>query len=133
NAIDFSRGWAPGLKRLLAKLERDNVPKNVAFSPDAVRQWWANAFNVDEGTSVGPEVHFSNWFRIQLPQTIYKHTLIGLMADQDPEFPFPVAFRNGLVTFAPAVDVQPYIGTLRVQATVSIPTQDFLADDDYTV
>lgn len=133
NAIDFSRGWAPGLKQLIAKLEKDQVPKNPAFGPDAVRQWWANAFNVEQGTATGPEVHTSNWFRIELPPTVYKHTLIGLMADKEPEFPFPATFRNAIVTFAPAAVVEHHAGGLKVQATVPIKTSDYLNDADFKV
>lgn len=129
NAIDFSQGWAPGLRQLVAKLERDGVPKSAAFGPGAVRQWWENAYHADEGTSLAEEVHFSNWFRVELPPTIYKHTLIGL-ADPEPAFPFPAKFRNGLVTFASAADLVPHLGTLRVQASVAVPTREFLFDDD---
>jgi len=132
NAIDFSRGWAPGLRQLVAKLEKDGVPKNAAFGPDAVREWWANAFSVEQGTASGPEVHTSNWFRIELPPVLYKHSLIGLMADREPEFPFPAVFRGGIITFAPATDVESHAGGLKVQATVSLRTSDYLNDADVT-
>ena len=133
NAIDFSLGWAPGLKQLVAKLEKDRVPKNAAFGPDAVRAWWTNAFNVEQGTANGSETHTSNWFRIQLPETIYKHTLIGLLSEQEPEFPFPATFRNAIITFAPAADVERHAGGLKVQATVPIKTSDYLNDSDLKV
>lgn len=133
NAIDFSLGWAPGLKQLVAKLEKDRVPKNAAFGPDAVRAWWTNAFNVEQGTANGSETHTSNWFRIQLPETIYKHTLIGLLSEKEPEFPFPATFRNAIITFAPAADVERHAGGLKVQATVPIKTSDYLNDSDFKV
>lgn len=131
NAIDFCEGWAPGLKQLVAKLEKDNVPKNPAFGPDAVRQWWQGAFNVEAGTTAADEAHLSNWFSIQLPLTVYTHTLIGLIDGAEPMFPFPAKFRYGLVTFAPAVDLVPFLGTLRIQSTTSVPLRDFMVDEDW--
>ncbi len=133
NAIDFSRGWAPGLKQLVAKLEKDEVPKNPSCGPDAVRQWWENAFNVEEGTTSAQEVHLSNWFPVQLPPTVYTHAVIGLMDGEEPTFPFPTKFRNGILTFAPAADVEPCLGTLRIQSTVGVPTQQFLSDEDWKI
>lgn len=133
NAIDFSRGWAGGLKTLVGKLEKDGVPKNAAFGPDTVREWWANAFNVEQGTAIGPECHTSNWFRIELPTALYKHTLIGLVTNNEPEFPFPSTFRNAIITFAPAADVERHAGGLKVQATVPIKTSDYLNDADVRV
>jgi hypothetical protein len=35
-AIDLSKRWAEGLKQLVAKLEKDGVPKNPRFNRDAV-------------------------------------------------------------------------------------------------
>lgn len=133
NAIDFSRGWAPGLKQLVAKLEKDRVPKNPLFGPHAVRQWWDNAFNVEEGTTSADEIHLSNWFQVQLPPTVYTHAVIGLMDGEEPTFPFPTSFRNGIVTFAPAADVEPCLGTLRIQSTVGTPTREFLSDEDWKI
>ncbi len=40
NAIDFHEGWAPGLGRILEKLELDGVQKDDRFSPDSVASWW---------------------------------------------------------------------------------------------
>ena len=133
NAIDFSRGWAPGLKRLITKLEKDEVPKDPSFGPDAVRQWWENAYNAEEGITSIEEVHLSNWFSVQLPPTVYTHAVIGLMEVEELTFPFPTRFRNGIVTFAPAADVEPYLGKLRIQSTVGVPTREFLSDDEWAI
>ncbi len=121
-AIDFSKSWADGLKQLLAKLKKEAVPTNPRFNRDAVRTWWESEFSVNEGTSDAEEIHYSNWFNITLPDNVYVHTLFGLF-EKDPEFPFPTKFRNGIVTFAPAADLQPFLGTLRVQSTVAIPRE----------
>lgn len=131
NAIDFSKGWAAGLRQLIAKLEKDAVPKNPSFGPDAVRQWWENAFNVEEGTTSAEEVHLSNWFPVGLPPTVYTHAVIGLLDREEPSFPFPTKFRNGIVTFAPAADVEPWLGTLRIQSTVAVPTRELLSNEDW--
>ena len=55
------------------------------------------------------------------------------MDGEEPTFPFPTKFRNGIVTFAPAADVEPCLGTLRIQSTVGVPTQDFLSDEDWKI
>ena len=129
-AIDFLNSWANGLKQLVAKLEKEGVPTDPRFSFDAVRKWWEAEYSVDEGTTDAEEVHYSNWFQIELPDHVYVHTLLGLY-DKDPEFPFPTKFRNGIVTFAPAADMQPFLGTLRVQSTVATPTAEFMNDEDH--
>lgn len=129
-SVDFSKSWATGLKQLVAKLEKEHVPKDPRFNFDAVRTWWEGEFNVEAGTSDGEEVHYSNWFDVRLPEKIYVHTLVGLF-QTDPAFPFPAKFRNGLVTFAPASDLPAYLGTLRVQSTVAIPLADFMNDQDW--
>lgn len=129
NAVDFSESWATGLKQLIAKLEKDQTPKDARFGPDTVRAWWENETATGSGLSESDESHFSNWFRIRLPDHIYVHTIGGLFAG-DPEFGFPTLFRKGLLTFAPAEDLAAGLGTLHVQATVKIPTREFLHDGD---
>ena len=129
-AIDFSNSWAEGLKQLIEKLQKEEVPKNPRFNRDAVRIWWESEFNVNEGTTDAEEIHYSNWFDIKIPENVYVHTLFGLF-EKEPEFPFPSKFRNGVVTFAPAEDLEPFLGTLKVQSTVKIPTREFMNSDDY--
>lgn len=58
-SVDFSRSWADGLKQLVAKLEKDAVPKDPRFNFDAVRKWWEAEFSVNEGTIDAEEVHHS--------------------------------------------------------------------------
>lgn len=135
NAVDFSTGWATGLKQLVAKLEKDHTPKDARFGPGAVTAWWEHEAANASGLGEADEPHLSNWFRIQLPQQIYIHTLGGLFAG-DPIFEFPTLFRNGLfqnglLTFAPAADLTAGLGTLQVQATVQVPTNDFLNASDH--
>lgn len=130
NAIDFSTGWAGGLKQLVGKLEKDRVPKHPNFGPNAVRTWWENSLASENGLVSEPDIHLSNWFRVQLPEHIYVHKLMGLYGG-DPEFTFPTKPKqNGLVTFAPASDLKEGLGTLQVQATVKIPTNEFLHQGD---
>lgn len=44
NAVNFSQGWAPGLARLLQRLEEDGVPKKSDFSPQTVSDYWRKSF-----------------------------------------------------------------------------------------
>jgi hypothetical protein len=135
NAVDFANGWAQGLKQLVAKLEKDGVPKDPRFSPDAVRQWWENTFAAESGTAVADELHVSNWFRVRLPDNIHIHRLMGLWGGE-PAFSFPTKYltsldRNGLLTFAPASDLTVGLGSLKVESTVTIPTRTFLTEGEW--
>lgn len=76
NAIDFSKGWAPGLNTLLAKLERDHIPHHPHFSPSSVATWWKNAGNDAPSVTETSEIYYSNWFAINLlPDSVHLHTV----------------------------------------------------------
>jgi hypothetical protein len=35
-------------------MDEDAIQRDTRFGPNAVRQWWANAFNVEDGVSTNP-------------------------------------------------------------------------------
>ncbi len=133
NAIPFNQSWAKGLKALLNKLEQDNIPKSVKFTPSAVASWWRTQFSADEGLLNQPEENLSDWFPIRaLPQNIYFHTLQKLEAGKlevqdDPPYP---AFQHNqyLVSFAQSEDFVGKLGDfISLDNAHSFSIQDFLA------
>ncbi len=133
NAIPFDTGWAGGLGRLLAKLEKDGVPKHPAFGPGAVAAWWRSRRNVDAGVVVDrSEPYLSNWFPIgDLPGEIRLHHLAryGGGTTEVGDLPYP-AVKHGsyLISFAVAEELEPAISqpTYLVSST-SCPLDAFLA------
>ena len=131
NVIEFGGSWAAGLKQLLKKLAAEGVPKSAASGPDVVRQWWGREFAADTGVTEEPEVHYSNWFPIELPKRIYRYSSIGLVNEhEDPEWSFPTRWHDyRLVTFASAADVEPGLGSLKIQHAEQRETALFLSEE----
>ncbi len=83
NAIDFSSSWALGLKALVEKLAKDDVPKDPRFSPSAVASWWNTRFDPTQIVRPEPQKYVSNWFVLKsLPEQIRVHEIPGV---KDPE------------------------------------------------
>ena len=128
NAVEFT-DWAAGLKQLLKKLEEDSVPRSPFGGPEIVRRWWEREFTADNGVTNEPEVHYSNWFRVQLPDRFYRHSFMGLM-DREPAWSFPTCYQAlRLQTFAPAAEVTPGLGTLKIHQTETFETPLFLSEE----
>ena len=53
NAIDFSAGWATGLKQLLQEFEADAVPRDATPGPAAVRQWCVEEQACQRSSTIG--------------------------------------------------------------------------------
>ena len=129
NVIEFS-DWAAGLKQLCKKLAADNVPRSPFSGPETVRGWWEREFAADNGVSKEPEIHYSNWFSVQLPSRIYRHSAIGLL-DREPRWAFPTRWHElRLVTFASALETLPGLGSLRLDRTQDLNTADFLSEEN---
>jgi hypothetical protein len=114
NTVPCAKSWGVGLARLLEKLEKDGVPKDLKFNRTAVNDWWRTQFSAEQGLSKEPEEYLSNWFPITLPKCIYFHCLsrksIGLL-EVPPTLPYP-AVQEGifLITFAEATDFEGKLG-----------------------
>lgn len=132
NAIAFDRGWAHGLKALLEKLKRDQIPKSQQITPEIVAAWWRQHYSADQGIINEPDEYISNWFPIQkMPAEIFFHVLrrssIGKLALPD-EPPYP-SFNEGefLISFAAAEDFQPFLGdSLVLERTLRFQLCEFL-------
>ncbi len=129
NVIEFSANWASGLKQLCRKFEADGVPRSLPGGPDVVRRWWEREFAVDSGVDDTPELHYSNWFPLQLTDRIYRYSPIGLV-DPEPQLPFPIRWHEGrLVTFASRSEVEQSLGSLRIQDVEAFKTMSFLSEE----
>jgi hypothetical protein len=107
----------------IAKLEKEAVPKDPQFNFDAVRQWWERASTSMRAPSTATRCTTRTGSTSSCRRR-FLCTLVGLY-EKEPEFSFPTKFRNGIVTFAPAADLRPHLGTLSIQSTVAIPTAEF--------
>ncbi|MDP9471405.1 MAG: toll/interleukin-1 receptor domain-containing protein [Chloroflexota bacterium] len=132
NAVSFTNGWAPGLGRLIEKLEEDGVPKNVAFSPTAVSEWWRSYRGAAEGVVRRQEEYLTNWFSLEpLPATIHFHHLArygGGITELPRNLPYPAAKHGAyLISFAPVEELRAaIIEPDRLVSSESCPLATFI-------
>ena len=70
--IVFSENWAEGLKQLLKKLEKDNVPKNVDIKESTFSEWYENEYISDCSIVDKHELYYTSWWQIlEMPQQFY--------------------------------------------------------------
>jgi hypothetical protein len=71
NQFRFDESWAQGLKKLIIKLFKDNVPKNEKLSL-TINDWLKNKFSTNTGILKKDETFYSNWLGIDnYPTNIY--------------------------------------------------------------
>jgi hypothetical protein len=72
--IQFQNSWAHGVKALLRKLVKDNVPKTTQANPLSAAQWYFNRFATTNTVNDQSETFYSNWVALpHLPRTLYLH------------------------------------------------------------
>ena len=112
NAIDFSAGWANGLRQLVTKLELDRVAKDPKFSPSSVAAWWSESGAPGHSVLHTPDEYSSNWFAIEsLPGVLYLHSVPRFVTFEElTSFPFPFRKVGSLVVcFASADEVNRHL------------------------
>src|SRR5437867_6359516 len=115
-AINFMPSWARGLHDLLRKLEDDKIPKKSGFTPDAVTQWWREAYSSTDGVETAEEELLSNWFSAALPERLFLHhvsrTTTGKIdiAPEDYDYPAVKCTDLSFLTFAEASDFAKSLG-----------------------
>lgn len=131
NAIDFSKGWAPGLAKLLELLAEDATPRRADNERGAVTDFWRSCYPAQEGVSQEPQAYTSNWFPLEaLPATLNFHK-IGLTSQKIDigKFDYPTE-RNGeyLLSFASAAALgsEPGLRRLRIADTKPVAVEQFL-------
>jgi len=114
NAVPFRDGWHAGLAQLLAKLERDGVAKRSSFGPTAVASWWRQRAHAQHTVLRQPEMVVTNLFELR-PAELYFHKLAVDLRDapiEEASIPYPAErFGDHLVSFAPAADLSPRLGS----------------------
>jgi hypothetical protein len=124
NAIPFHSGWHDGLTQLLAKLERDGVARRPAFGPPAVASWWRERASAQHAILQAPEMVATNLYELR-PADLFFHKLAVDLQDapiEEGSIPYPAErFGNHLVSFAPAADLAPQLGTgMRIVDSVGV-------------
>lgn len=76
--IQFQNSWAQGLKSLLLKLKKDNVPKSNENTPLSAAQWYLNRFATTNTVVKKQETFYSNWIALpNLPDSLFLHEYIN--------------------------------------------------------
>lgn len=110
HAVSFNPNWAPGLARVLERLEKDGIPKGAASGPSAVAAWWRATRGSNKGVLQQPERLASNLFLARSLPPLLLHEIefrvrpeLGPGAVSLPDLPVP-GFLHGnfVVSFAPA-------------------------------
>lgn len=124
-SISFT-SWPTGLRQLLKILERDNVNKNVSFTPNAVSQWWQNYKSVDSVISDATELLFSNWYPIvSYPQCLHLHHILNMPKNGDL-VPFAIPFKQYLLSFVEKEELHRCISNLKIGETEEININEIM-------
>ncbi len=69
-AASFREGWPKGLAQILARLEKDNVPR-TGPGPSGIASWWRHRNGALVGVRAVPQTCPTNWYLIRsLPETL---------------------------------------------------------------
>ncbi len=72
NHIPFADNWAVGLKQLLRKLEKDEVPKNIGANESSFSEWYENEYSSNITVKSEKRLYYSSWWGFRnLPKTFY--------------------------------------------------------------
>jgi hypothetical protein len=72
--IQFQVSWAHGLRALLKKLYKDEVPKSTESTPLSAAHWYFSRNAATSSTLKKTEVFYSNWLALpSLPKSLYFH------------------------------------------------------------
>lgn len=101
-SIPFTNNWAEGLKQLVDKLEKENIPKFAHINSAYVNQWWENERFSAQNFLDKPEKYTSNWLPItSLPENLYFHNFhIKDYWKSDAQHCPCRLYKDYLVTFA---------------------------------
>lgn len=138
NIMRFEFGWAEGLRRLLALLEREGAPKSAASGANTVMDWYTRSIEADRKPVRTTDSYLSNWFRLTLPKWLFAHRFRGpsdTLEKLAKAFPHP--FRvvgDRLLTFAAAHEVVMALGNDFDEAGLAVlETRTFSSDGNETL
>lgn len=137
NAIDFASQWATGLQQLLEKFDRDRIPVDARFTPNAVAQWWKTNVRADQGLASKPELYVSNLLPSQCePNHIQIYVLDSpprsVRPTPIPDAPHPTIISGrSIITFAQWNEIKdiPFLEEPKMSSTYTVRMADFLAGE----
>jgi hypothetical protein len=72
NHIPFNENWADGLKQLLKKLEKDDVPTVTDINESSFSEWYENEYISNCSIIDKSELFYTSWWQIaKMPQQFY--------------------------------------------------------------
>lgn len=134
NIIDFSPGWANGLRQLLEVLERDGVPHTQEDAVAETSAWFARMAAGPHSIEAGTQTLLSNWAEITgLPDTLHffrvpvkQNKVLGTFEG----FAYPVyPFGDMIATFANEDEVNSGLSQFQKAMNAhDVPLKAILAD-----
>jgi hypothetical protein len=129
NHFRFDKSWDAALKKLVRKLEIDQVPRS-APGPLSIREWLRNEHNTTLGVEHGAyERHYTNWVRIHHlgKQKFWFHefandTQAGAVAQAMPSLP---AIRHGRFVVSFSEHLPELSGTIGFVSSSINPKRSF--------
>ncbi|MFN3165774.1 MAG: toll/interleukin-1 receptor domain-containing protein [Phycisphaeraceae bacterium] len=103
NALNFTSGWAEGLRDLFKTLEDDAIPRPEQSGASSVASWW-NSNRLNHGiVQQKPETLWSNWFLVKnMPRSLWMWNVPETVKLPDT-FPYPTyRHKSKLLSFADA-------------------------------
>ena len=74
NHIPFNNSWADGLKQLLKKLEKDNIPCNLDNQKSSFSEWYENEYISNCSIISQEERYYTSWWSIaKMPNKFYMY------------------------------------------------------------
>ncbi|MHA6345371.1 toll/interleukin-1 receptor domain-containing protein [Roseivivax sp. CAU 1761] len=133
NVMRFDFGWAEGLRRLLALLEREAAPKSPVTNASTVMDWYTRSIECDRKPVRANDSYLSNWFRLSLPKRLYAHRYRGpadTLFKVAASFPHPYrVVGQRLLTFAPEHEVVMALGDGWASDELAVlDTRSFVSD-----
>lgn len=132
--VDFKRGWAEGLAKLLDVLKRQKVPRDTSIE---INPNW-EAFRRRGGIAIKDEAErlTSNWLRVQeIPDSIFYFEATGALErpalkEGCQNAPFPVELHHqGFLSFATAEEInEAFAGIGKFAVKAEIATLSFVEE-----
>ncbi|GAB4044329.1 toll/interleukin-1 receptor domain-containing protein [Spirosoma jeollabukense] len=114
--LHFYNSWASGLKALIRKLQKDDVPYQTNNSPLSAAHWLVNPYALKGGAIKKEEIFYSNWLDLpQIPDHYFIHEFLNKsLADKQIAYLrqaniFPVSPHDRyIISFASVLPEAPF-------------------------
>jgi hypothetical protein len=102
NQIPFSENWAEGLKLLVRKLEKDNIPKTFDVLKSTLAEWYENEYISNCSIILKKELFYTSWWTVNnMPQRFYMyqfHNREQAKAIRDLNNGIPIALMSNVLS-----------------------------------